>query len=179
MQWSAYGVLGFVLLLSATDSARSADHSGDVVKRVETEMVPPLVEAIAQLGRGELDKALDQFETLIGRKFRTGKGPFANSERAKWQNTFVVLATNKPTFETVDLIGIEPISSQSCKISLMGNGSSGPVLFQCRAYLYRGNLRLATVRFDMSWERIEILVSRIEKRMKRSYPVKAAEAAKR
>lgn len=165
------------MLTQFIPAAQAADTSAALTARLEKDLVPPLVTAIGLLGRGEVERAVDQFETLIGRKFRTGNGPFAGNERASWIRTFAPLGKTKLSFENVELIGLQRVSSQAYRICLVGNGNQGPVLFQCRVYEYGGLLRLANVRFDMNWERIEFQIDRLDQRFGKKYAVKPSQTA--
>lgn len=175
MQRIACGV--FVLLVGAGGtSVEAGGNANGLRQRLEKEIAPQLVSVIAVLGRGETEKAIDRFERLAGRRFKTGKTPFEKNERETWMKTFAVFRKQKADFESVDLIGIQQVSSQAYKVSLIGNGSLGPALFQCRLYEYRGTIRLATVRFETNWDRIDFMTSNLQERLSIRFAISAQTA---
>jgi len=171
------GVLSIMLINPSAGDGYAAEPSETLPAGLQREMVPQLVEAIGMLGRGEVEQAVDHYEQMIGRKFRTAEGPFGKDERGSWTKTFAPLGQSKLAFESVDLMGFQKISGQAYKICLVGNGKQGPVLFQCRVYEYADELRLANVRFDMNWERIELLLRTVEIKASRTYAVKVGQTA--
>lgn len=164
---------GLFVAIAATGAAsvRADDDAGR--KKLEKELLPKLVTVVATLGRGDTDKAIDQFESLIGRKFGDGKSPFENNEREIWEKTFDFFAKKSPQFESVDLVGIQKLSSQAYKVNLIGNGKLGPVLFQCELFEYRGELKLATVRFEVNWPRIEQMTADVKEKLSTRYEIPA------
>lgn len=150
----------FAAVFAAVASpAGSAEVEPASIGRVEKEFVPKLVKAVGELGNGRVETALDQFQGMVGRKFQKTSGPFGRDEREVWRKMFALFGKSPPKFESVDLITIQPISTQSFKISLIGNGKPGPVLFQFRGFEYHGTVRLANVHFDSNWARIEAFVA--------------------
>ena len=84
----------------------------------------------------------------------------------------------KFSFESVDLIAVQALSSQAHKVILVSHGNAGPILFQFRMYSYRGDIKLGNVRFDTNWERIEFIVGGVKKRIDQRFPLAVQSAAK-
>jgi hypothetical protein len=156
-------------------------HAGEVdpasISHIEKQIVPKLVEAVGDLGNARIEAALDKFQGMVGRKFQKTTGPFGQDEREVWRKMFTMFGKTPPKFESVDLITIQPISTQSFRISLVGNGERGPVLFQFRAFEYRGNVRLANVHFDSNWDRMEAFVAAATQKRFTRYPLAAEKTA--
>lgn len=167
------------VLFVAAGSVEGADGQlSKIDNRLIKEIVPHTVAIIEKLGEGETDKAIVIVEKLAGRKLSSTGGPFGD-ERSKWQRLFNRFATAKPRFESVELVGIQHISSQAHKISLVGHGMTGPMLFQFRVFEYQGKLQLTNVHFDGAWDRIEFRVATIKHRMSRKYPIANVETAEK
>ena len=147
-----------VVVAAASGPVKSAEVDPATNSRVEKQVVAKLVTAIGDLGNGRIDAALDKFQAMLGRKFQKTTGPFGQDERDVWRKMFALFVKTPPKFESVDLIAVQPISTQSFRISMVGNGERGPVMFQFRAFEYHGKFQLANVHFDSNWGRMETLV---------------------
>ncbi|MFQ5731187.1 MAG: hypothetical protein ACE5KM_04435 [Planctomycetaceae bacterium] len=170
---------GLTVAVAVTSSPAVAQSPAKAATaRLRKQVVPKLVQILGQLGKGQTEAAIDQMEALAGRKFKKTGGPFGSNEREKWQRLFGPFAKHKSSFESVELIGIQHVSSQAHKISLVAHGDAGPILFQFRLYSYRGKIKLGNVRFDSNWDRIEFLVATIKDRIDQRYPLAVQSAAK-
>lgn len=169
---------GLTVVVAASSPAVAQSQAKAAAAQLQKQTVPKLVKILEALGKGQTEIAIDQMEALAGRKFKKKGGPFGSNERAKWEQLFGPFAKLKSSFESVDLIGIQHVSSQAQKISLVAHGNSGPILFQFRMYAYQGKIKLGNVRFDTNWERIEFLVAAIKERIDKRYPLAVQTAAK-
>lgn len=160
-------------------SLNAAEPSGKIEQQVIKELVPQVVGMIGHLGRGEIDKARGTFTKYSMSKPKTGPtrtGPFG--EQAKWNATFGSLAQTKPEFESVELIGVQKLSTQAFRISLIAHARYGPVMFTCRAFAYRGKLYAVSLHYEANWDRNEMRIAMIKNKLSKVYPIRAAQTAK-
>lgn len=172
--------LAFSFLPCIHSSAADAEPKTVVEKRIVKEMVPKFVDTIAHLGRGEADEAVDLFRSMMPRKQTPDKkedGPFGT--HARWAATFQPLAKLRPDFESVELVGMQKVSGQAYKLTLVSHGKYGPCLFQFRVFTYRGKLYSSNLHFDTNWPRIETQIATIKNRYSKTYRIAPARTAKK
>lgn len=176
MQRIALSIAAFSLTCC---SLKAAEPVGRIEQRVIKEMVPQVVGMIGHLGRGEIDKARGTFTKYSLAKPKTGQtrtGPFG--EQAKWNATFGALVQTKPDFESVELVGVQKMSTQAFRISLIAHARYGPVMFTCRAFAYRGKLYAVSLHYESNWDRNEMRIATIKNKLSKVYPIRAAQTAK-
>ncbi len=125
---------------------------------VVADMKPELIQYVKimeEFGNGKIDAALDLLEPELPGPFTKPKGPFEIGTREKWREQFEILSKVNPQFESVDLIGYQPLSSAARKLIFIGNGKHGPILFRYRVFRYGDQWKISGISFQASYEAIE------------------------
>lgn len=117
--------------------------------------LPDFVQIIEDFGNGNIGSALDLVEARLPRPFKEKAGPFENGARDQWQKQFAKLAELHPRFESVDLIGYQPVSTKTRTLVFIGNGALGPVMFRFQVFQYGGKWKINGLSYQASWKFIE------------------------
>ncbi|MCA9071510.1 MAG: hypothetical protein KDA84_21430 [Planctomycetaceae bacterium] len=138
-------------------SLRAEDQSLVDVKVVDDMKndLPDFVRIIEEFGNGNIGSALDLVEVKLPRPFTEKKGPFEGGMRDHWQQQFAKFAELRPKFESVDLVGYQPISTKTRTLVFVGNGEFGPMLFRFQVFHYRGDWKINGLSYQASWKHIE------------------------
>lgn len=150
-----------ILLVTCTGFANAELRAGEkspVDAKVLDDMkndLPDFVRIVEEFGNGNIGSALDLVEVKLPRPFKQEEGPFESTTRDHWHQQFAKLAEMHPRFESVDLIGYEPISTKTRSLVFVGNGEFGPILFRFKVFHYGGEWKINGVSYQASWKHIE------------------------
>lgn len=142
------GVLGFLL---ACQPVWANDETEFPLPTVE-KYAPQLVHIIEDLGRGQLENAIDRVSLHLFQPLPTEEdSPFAKNTRGHWMQQFGIFGKVKFDFETVDFVGAKQISSQAYRLGFVGNGSKGPIFFAFNVFQYEGQWTMRGLSFQGDW----------------------------
>ncbi len=150
MTWNRLvaGVFGWLVMCSPVWAEDAAEFPLPAVEKY----VPQLVHIIEDLGRGQVENAMDQVSRHLPRPLPTeSNSPFKMNARSHWIEQHAVFARVKFDFESVDFIGAKQISSQAYRLGFVANGSKGPMFFAFHVFRYDGKWQLNGLSFQGDW----------------------------
>ncbi len=157
-----------------TGRVRAEEHKPQaqtvLLADMQTEL-PRWVGIIETLGQGNLDLGLDLIEAELPRPFSKVNGPFEEDAREHWRQQFSKLAALNAKFESVDLVGYQPLSSASRTLVFIGHGKWGPILFRYRVFRYQGKWDISSLSYYRAWDHIEANANYIRFPTPISYPL--------
>ena len=148
--------------------------------------LPRFVRIMEAFGKGEMDQALDLVEKeVVGMPSAETKtnSPFEPSLREVWRQQFTKFSELHPRFESIDLIGYQPISSAARELVFIGHGYFGPVLFRIRTFRYRGKWKIHAMMYKGEFKYVQgdiesaSQLTRFEKPI--HFPLRAAAVAQK
>ncbi len=113
------------------------------------------VRIVEAFGHGNVDSALELLEAEFPRPIPKASGPFEVDVRAKWQREFGPFSEVKARFESVELVGYQPLSSHARTLVFIGHALQGPIEFRFSAYRYQNKWSIRNLSYQGSWQQIE------------------------
>jgi len=121
------------------------------------EYLPELGRVVYLLGESRVEEATEK----LGQQIYRGPRQFTednNEWRQSMRREFRVFETVARKFESVDYVGLKPISSKSCTIILIANGNGGPVLFRAHVFRHSDQWHIVGIDFHNNFQKITELI---------------------
>jgi len=116
------------------------------------DFVPVLAKAVELIGQNRVEDSFNTLKTELNPAFRS-QGAHEKF-RDSWMKLFLQVGRLRLEFESYDIVGYYRVSSQSYFLHGIANGANGPVMFDFRAFQYRGRWHVHGFSFNASgWAR--------------------------
>lgn len=151
---SAILAVSMALLVTATASAENRPAPVANLPQGVEEYYPALFQLIESAGAGDSEAIVAWFEQHLATDDKPADELIPVDRRADWLAVFRALLTQKPEFESIDVVGFQPISSAACELLLVANSRRGPVLFRFGVFRHRGRWKTTAMTYTSAWEKV-------------------------